>query len=196
MRYQSIIDFKTFVRVTKGSTEYDQLQTKFCKDWSKAKGPCPNIVEIMKVVNPKLNQHFEIYVQTLPEEYRKVERYYHGTKLACNVTQFYEMCDKRDCGVCGVAKHGLNRCQNLFQRFGPGFHLAPHSSKSHDYSRSGHMNAVFLCDVAPGRKYSCSRELLNPPEGYHSVYGGDLNYPELVIYNERAINPCYVFVYC
>ena len=65
---------------------------------------------------------------------------------------------------------------------------------------------MLLCEVAAGAKYCVwynKVTLEGPPPGYHSVYAfgklfgifGDLNYREVVVYREEAINPSYVIVY-
>ena len=62
-------------------------------------------------------------------------------------------------------------------------YFVPNSSKCHDYTQGCHnYRALFLCDVALGRKYEVQHDktaLKSPPLGYNSVYGkhvGSLNY--------------------
>ena len=61
-----------------------------------------------------------------------------------------------------------------------------------------HSRSMLLCKVAKGKVFRTERNmdtLTQPPDGFHSVHGvatedGDLNYDELVVYDEAAILPC------
>lgn len=61
---------------------------------------------------------------------------------------------------------------------------------------------MFLCNVAEGKPFITQEGFLDPdqcpPLGYDSVIGEtgkDLNYPELVVYNESQVIPSYLIVY-
>jgi len=60
---------------------------------------------------------------------------------------------------------------------------------------------MLLCKVLVGKTYITKVnmvELLSPPRGFHSVTGEpgkDLNYPEVVIWEERAIVPKFIVFY-
>ena len=92
---------------------------------------------------------------------------------------------------------------------GPGFYFALQASKSHEYPPremqalppGTHSRSMLLCKVAKGKVFRSERNmdtLTQPPDGFHSVLGvateegeeGDLNYDELVVYDEAAILPC------
>ena len=92
---------------------------------------------------------------------------------------------------------------------GPGFYFALQASKSHEYPPremqalppGTHSRSMLLCKVAKGKVFRSERNmdtLTQPPDGFHSVMGvatedgeeGDLNYHELVVYDEAAILPC------
>ncbi len=189
------------------------MQLVFRKGWAKAKGDCPRIKTILRVINPAAAKKFENYNSTLPPGYQTVEKYFHGTKLQCPITSSLEFCDEHSCGVCGIAKRGfdLRRVRrHRWQRFGHAIYLAPNSSKSSGYPLGeyfvGSFQTMFLCHVAPGRKYVVRynrTDLSGPPLGYHSVYGetkflwyfGHLNYKEIALYNSAAILPMYVICY-
>lgn len=114
-------------------------------------------------------------------------------------------CNHKECGICGIIRDGFDgRCiqRNIsFQRFGPGFYLAPHSSKCHDYTQGFNgYRAMILFDVLPGQKHIIKRtdEKLTLPKNCHSVYGQtgwSLNYPELVLYNPDGAFPKCVIMY-
>ena len=112
--------------------------------------------------------------------------------------------------ACGIVENGfeMRKIKGPWQRFGPGFYLASKSSKAGDYSRGqGNFRAIFLCDVAPGKKYelkTINPGLSAPPPDYHSVCGkskflgaiGDLNCDEIVLFSADAICPRYLFIFC
>ena len=154
------------------------------------------------MTNNTLEQKWMAYKSTLRE--RDVKELYHGTKLSCKITTTWKLCDTGNCGICSISRSGLDpQCiKDRFQRFGTGSYLAPNSSKCHDYTQSYNgFKAMLLCDVLPGRKYVVQtnrQHLRSPPTGYNSVYGNvgkDLNYPELVVYNSKAVLPRYIIVY-
>ena len=96
-------------------------------------------------------------------------------------------------------------------RYGPGLYFSPVSSKSHDYngaserivgSNQRRWRCMFLCNVAFGNAYATKNGGLPPnycpPSGYDAVVGEsgkDLNFPELVVYNESQAIPTYLIVY-
>ena len=88
-----------------------------------------------------------------------------------------------------------------FQRFGEAFYLAPHSSKSHDYTIGhGEVRAMLCFDTLPGKKYNIQKTDVNfrLPAGYDSAYGDpgvSLNYPELMLYNADAALPICIITY-
>ena len=204
------------VAISSKTLEFKSMCKKFCKDWAKAKGPCPNIEAgaILRVVNPAVSTRFEAYLQQLPKSHKEKRKYYHGTSLSCDIAQFLQLCDSPYCGVCGIASDGFNEekiDQYRWQRFGPGFYLAPNSSKSHDYTKASlyGFKGMLLCDVAPGKidkRRRNASDLKQPTEGCDSVEAkskfkflgfeyGDLNYSEVVIFKADAILPRYVFIY-
>ena len=89
-----------------------------------------------------------------------------------------------------------------FQRFGEAFYLAPHSSKSHDYTIGhGEVRAMLCFDTLPGKKYCNIQQTdvnFRLPAGYDSAYcdpGVSLNYPELMLYNADAALPICIITY-
>ena len=201
--------------------EYRELQKHFSKTWCKDKGQQPSIKSIFRIVNPSLEQKLNGYLSSIPWLYRKTGRYYHGTQLHCDLSEYLQPCCNAGCGICGITKKGFdpNRISSSnWQRFGNGFYFAPNSSKAYDYPLAGRAGntppiathtcrALLVCDVAPGHKrilYKNDPSLKGPPPGYHSVYGQaklwiirvsqDLNYDELVVYNAAAIRPSFILL--
>ena len=184
----------------------------FEKSW--AKGPCPKVQAVLAVINPTIEEKLRVYRDSLPQGHRDTEMYFHGTRMDCVLDEFHVMCDKENCGICGITKNGFQQkfISSRWQRLGRGFYLAPKSSKSHDYCVMRAENSyasyrgMFLCEVAAGKKHTLrynSVSLEGPPDGCHSVYGkskfmflfGDLNYDEIVLYTEKAICPRFVILY-
>lgn len=183
--------------------EFSKVSMKFSVKWEK-NGSAPSITALFAVSNHNLEQHHTSYKETL--SIKKTEEHFHGTSLTCNITASKTLCNDGNCGICGISCAGLDRqCigKNIdFQRYGKGFYLAPNSSKCHDYTEGAFgVRAMLLCDVIPGQKYelqSNSQQRSAPPPGYDSVYGEvgpKLNYPEIVVYEPRAVMPRYIIVY-
>jgi hypothetical protein len=116
----------------------------------------------------------------------------------------------------GFLKEYWTSSAGSWQRFQPGFYFALQSSKSHDYplpemqrlSKGKHRRQMLLCKVACGREYRTDQNMDRappqpdyasvPPPGYDSVHGevgGQLNYAELVVYEEAAVLPYAVVEY-
>lgn len=194
----------TFRLVDHLTSEFSRVCQKFIGAW--AVRPCPTVDFMFAVSNTSLEQKWLLYKCTLTDQ--TVEEHWHGTMLVCNIMANLRPCNYKNCGICGISRTGLNpnyiQKSPSFHRFGPGFYLAPNSSKCHDYTHcqgfSGY-RAMLLCDVCAGTKYYLQRNqqhLSGPPSGYDSVYGvvgSSLNYPEIVIYNPDAVMPRYIVVY-
>ena len=188
------------------SANYQEFMTvtlKFRNSWCQLKGPCPNVDYVYVVTNVTLETRWTTYKQGLGDQ--TIEEHYHGTKLTCDLSSA-PCINRQECGICGISSTGLDP-QSIgksisFQRFGPGFYLAPHSSKCHDYTQGANgYRAMLLCDVCPGNKYflrTNNVHLIGPPSGYDCVYGqvgGSLNYPEIVVYHPDAVIPRYIIMY-
>ena len=105
-----------------------------------------------------------------------------------------------------------------FQRYGNGLYFSGTSSKSNDYAcnavrgrREGTFRAMFMCKVLRGQRYSTPDSSMTQQEvdgrigsGFTSVEGlpgagpgtrDQLNYDELVVYNDADCIPSYIIVY-
>jgi hypothetical protein len=113
--------------------------------------------------------------------------------------------------VATIAREGLRKqlqrsaSSSQWQRFGSAFYFGVQSSKSHEYplqemlslEPGTHTRSMLLCKVATGKAYKTKTnmpDLIEAPSGFHSVYGcadasGPMNYDEVVVYNEAAIQP-------
>jgi hypothetical protein len=211
LRMAKLRNLSALLELNGPNDKFKELCKLFAKKW--AKGSAPVIQSVLQVVNPSVEERFQAYVESLPRRYRKVEQYFHGTSLACNILEHLVICSEfsqsmDECGACDIIESGFEtrKIGNRWQRFGPGFYLSSKSSKAGDYCHgNSSTSAIFLCDVAPGRKYELRTNnpgLTAPPPEYHSVFGkskflgavGDLNYDEIVLYTPEAIYPRYLFI--
>ncbi|CAI8018713.1 hypothetical protein GBAR_LOCUS11341 [Geodia barretti] len=159
--------------------EQGPVQSHFSSQWAKGKGACPTITCAFEITNQQLETRWNTYKQSLPRGSQCVEKYYHGTKLKCDIVNAGNPCNDNDCGICGISKFGMFRKfirRNInFQRFGHGFYFAPNSSKCHDYTQGVQTHrAMLLVEILPGKKHtilSNDVKLTNPPDGCHSVFG-------------------------
>ena len=211
----TLSDVSALLEMNGPNNKFKDLCKLFSKKW--AKGSSPVIRSTLQVVNPSVENRFAAYVDTLPRRYRRVEQYFHGASISCNILDQLLICSNdsprslEECETCRTVENGFemrNIIDPCWQRHGPGFYLTSKSSKAGEYCRgNGSSRAMFLCDVAPGRKYELSTSnpgLTAPPSGYHSVYGkskflgtssGDLNCDEIVLYSADAICPRYLFIF-
>ena len=135
--------------------------------------------------------------------------YFHGTSVCELVTTTSgQLCNNLECGICGIAANGANmqlagKYYPEKQRFGRGFYLAPHSSKSDEYTspnRCGY-RAMLLCDVLLGRQHDIyegdSEDIKGPSPHSDSivVHPNRFNLPEVVVFDERAVLPRYIIIY-
>ena len=204
-------DLSALLELNGPNDKFKELCKLFAKKW--AKGSAPVVHSVLQVVNPSVEERFQAYIESLPRRHRKVEQYFHGTSLACNILEHLVICSEfsqsmDECGACDIIQSGFEtrKIGNRWQRFGPGFYLSSKSSKAGDYCHgNSSSSAIFLCDVAPGRKYELRTNnpgLTAPPPEYHSVFGkskflgaiGDLNYDEIVLHRPEAIYPRYLFI--
>lgn len=133
---------------------------------------------------------------------------------ACNFCQIVKTGFKKS--KCRVHK---------FQRFGKGIYCSGTSSKASAYVKhgktvkkasssfkwfcsclrsdveEGNFKVMMVCKVIAGRPYHSTQnlqDLKSPPYGFHSVQGDpgqQLNYDELVVYEDRAILLTYIILY-
>ncbi|PVF90825.1 hypothetical protein CPB86DRAFT_878821 [Serendipita vermifera] len=101
-----------------------------------------------------------------------------------------------------------------FSRFGRGIYTSATSSKSDGYSVNlasstvgaySSLKAMLLTKVVVGRGKKLNygdTSLTSPPSGFDSVIGepagvslGDLNYDELVVYENNAVIPAFLIIY-
>lgn len=134
-------------------------------------------------------------------------RRFHGTKHECTIgSRSTDLCSSSYCFVCLIIKHGFDMSKSSSGRYGKGIYTSATSSKSNDYTNtntSTGFKAMLVCSVVCGNPHKPTSSAWGPvslPYGYHSVVGDpqydrELNYDELVCYNNEAVLPSYLIIY-
>jgi len=160
------------------------------------------------VYNTVRNKEYEKYKTAIAQKNGDAneKRWWHGSNLACPLWQTRASCNSA-CHICNILNKGFlmkyANTKNSWGRFGAGLYFAPDAAKSNDYTNPyQNVRCLILCKVVVGKPMIYLQDqpdLTAPPLGYDSVLGetggGNLNYPELVLFNEDAILPAYAVFY-
>jgi hypothetical protein len=169
--------------------------------------------------SPQLVERYERYRAAVGNERER----YHGTGALCSfaIDDNRAPCTSPQCALCSILASGfllahsgtgpnagranLGTASGL--RFGRGLYFSSTSGKSNDYAhgserqrRGRSWRTLFVAKVAAGAAYKtdeASLDVSRPPEGYDSVVGevgANLNYDELVVYQEAAALPEFLIV--
>jgi len=211
----------TMVKIRMAKTEdARRIKRKFLADWEHEKEK-PDIIRIFKVF-PKTKKEREQAKthERYKERVGNVQMRYHGTDRVCSLgdeTSDLELCDSssesdwEECSQCRILENSINvKLAGRNARFGPGIYTTTVSSKAADYPKKSSnqysdYRCILYCSVALGNEekmYSrWDRTITGPSDGYDSVYGatkeegGTLNYPENVVYKNKAICVKYMILY-
>ncbi|KAF5017671.1 hypothetical protein F66182_10386 [Fusarium sp. NRRL 66182] len=140
------------------------------------------------------------------------KRMYHGATRACQIGQSgheLTLCNETACQICGILRESFKlRYANDEGMFGAGIYSTPTSSKADVYAKNHYINsnlhAVLICYVianSPEHKYEADSDITHPSRGFDCIQGmtedqgGDLKYPEFVVYREDAIIPVGLVMY-
>ncbi|KAL1724549.1 hypothetical protein EV715DRAFT_285711 [Schizophyllum commune] len=201
--------------------EYEQVLRFFMTGWLHPHKPIPDVLDIYKLPQPSRSvAAYERYRDRVASELRNPRDpsfanetlLFHGTRHTClgdPSMSGTSLCDRFSCYSCGVVRASFkrDRCgqRHSFKRFGTGIYVSSCSSKADDYFDDGGsdpgVRTLLVSKVVMGRplelRYS-DPSISEPPPGHHSVIGlpgGNLNYPETVVYHEDAIRPAYIIKY-
>jgi len=196
-----------FAKRLSSQAEFRRVKKLFFDSWKKFSTKGLTVVGIYSIKNPVLRDNYEKYKAALaklaiPDH---VEELWHGTKMLCSLTSG-NLCYNRGCSLCAISVLGFdhNRARSdagTFCRFGKGIYFAPNSCKSHAYTSPASCHSVILCQVALGTQFLTFQRmttLTTPPLGYNSVsgvVGGELNWPEKVVYASSACLPTHAVLY-
>ena len=131
-------------------------------------------------------------------------------------------CQHADCALCNICCTGFQATRlrgnaRFPGRYGSGLYFSSTSSKSNDYAKGvervvdgRRLRGVLVCDVAAGKSYSTKKGFPFMPDdevktilarGHDSLRGlpgecaDELNYDELVIYDEEQAVPVFLIAY-
>ena len=185
------------VLIEYGCDLFKKVSKKFKDAWKQGGGHKPSVSLVFEISNFNLEKNFKKYQDGRAEECRNTCEHFHGTTLACDVPTTHKFCENGECGICGISSSGLDRSYITRGRFGPGFYLTPHSSKADEYTSDQVHRAVLLCDVCPGRQFTCKKDDVDfhLPRGYDSAVSCTLPSPEIVVYEQDAVMPRYIIIY-
>jgi hypothetical protein len=190
-----------------GSDMYLHVKTLLENTWVKSQEYALDTdwpVVVHEIRHPDLQTRYDQYRSALHDSTSE-KLLFHGCAPAYVLTIPAE----------GFLKKYWTSSAGSWQRFQPGFYFALQSSKSHDYplpemralSKGKHTRHMLLCKVASGREYPTEVNMdgrdgqnkVMPPQGYDSVHGkvstGALNFAELVVYEEAAVQPYAIVEY-
>jgi hypothetical protein len=184
------------------------LVTKtFQASWKKDDFLYKKTLNIWTIHNPVLKARFDARCQYLERQFENSheELMFHGCSSQCAGVG----CMSKQCAMCSIARDGflLRRVRNdVWQRFGHGLYFAFDSSKSHEYplgslNPKGGVRQMLLCKVITGKRFLTTKnipDLQRAPEGFDAVHGQagvDLNYDELVVYDEASVLPWCIVSY-
>eukprot|EP00752_Nemacystus_decipiens_P006890 g6189.t1 len=208
-------DFKLSV-LTKQHPKYpslkDQFLQKFQKDSHGLRVERIFQIQVPADVSAKFRAHEQMVGNT--------NRRFHGTACSTDCNFFVDLrggpCGRQDCNVCSICTHGFAlgdnvggtaQQTNFNLRYGQGLYFSSVSGKANDYAHKSEKvgrhgkkwRCMFVCNVAVGRSYNTYEGYLPPhlcpPSGFDSVIGEvgqELNYDEVVVYNEDAALPTYL----
>jgi len=201
---------------------FKDVRRQFKKSWRHTDKKCPHVRAVYKIICSKeSNDDYESY-RSLSESQRNFatlgqtagneRRRWHGTARDCTLGNSgnLKLCISQTCSLCGIIRSSFDMAffgrKTGWGRFGRGIYTSSTSSKSDDYSQNNlqgqsDWKALLLNKVVVGRGHKVTQSdstTTGPPPGFDSIIadaGGDLNYDELVIYDNKAIKPSYLVMY-
>jgi len=207
------------VEVPGDHERFKSVASQFQQKWMH-NTQCPKIRAIYKIVVTRANvAKYEQYLDRVEAKGNfasqnkprgNERRRWHGTTRKCKIGDkgVTKLCSNPSCSLCCIMKTSFDISffakKTNFGRFGAGIYTSSTSSKSDSYSRNNctsNWKAILLNKVVVGRGYKMmvdNTTLTEPPAGYDSVLaevGVNLNYDELVVYNNDAIRPSYLVMY-
>jgi len=189
-RPESIFDGLTndvqWTRLQPGSPEFNAIIAPMNAT------PGFNSIAVFAINNPDVTAHFHIQSASIARQ--------NGGNA--NIISGYHCTSTKAVRV--ILENGFNIALSRFGFFGKGADFAKSVVKANDSSpKKGNPNAtrlMLICDVALGKPEEFEigrfdRELVNAPEGCHSVCGFTRRDYEYVVYNQNQVCPRYLVFY-
>ncbi|KAF7357346.1 PARP catalytic domain-containing protein [Mycena sanguinolenta] len=208
------------LEIPAGHVTFKSVADQFKASWRHTEKDCPPVRRVYKIVATRATQaSYKAYQRTVENAGHFVasgrspgneNRRWHGTQRECNLGDKgnAQFCASTNCSLCCIIQSSfdisLSGAKTGWGRFGKGIYTSSTSSKSDDYSYndcSSLFKAILLNKVIVGEGCKLTHDsplLTAPPAGYDSVLGekgGSLNYDELVVYTNAAIQPSFLVIY-
>jgi hypothetical protein len=205
--------------------DFSSIKEQFLQKWQKdGELGAPRVEKLFKIMVPNSTYRaYEEYKNHALRSYGpgyNLKRRFHGTSCTDACDFFVNLgggpCSRPECAVCSICQHGFlvdksgqtARATSFGLRYGEGLYFSSVSGKSHDYAggsekkeRGRKYRAILLCNVVVGRAFLTTEGSLVGPfprPGYDSTVGEvgpNLNYDEVVVYQNEAAIPAYLITY-
>lgn len=188
----------------------------FQTGWNGNKG-APSIERILKIHNsPKMFARFEEYREAIKAKasrssVRQNERCaadgnellrFHCSTYVCSLGEGEEgICGKEVCSICGIIRSGFSPKLEGISSMGSGSraHEAIPEGMEEEFAFMKMRRAMLLCRVVAGRVASEFGAVVSAADkedgGFDSVVVGQREGDELLVFNPRAVLPCFVIIY-
>lgn len=204
-------------------TSKNIVEIIFQSSWLKKQGPAPIIDRVLKVHNtPKTISKFEDYRDSIKSKTTKKNPRcsadgnellrFHSTMLSCSLglNGSTSLCISGQCTVCEIIRNGF-KLKNSESGHENGIRTTATSGRAHDKAEERAdseekkmQRAMLVCRVIAGRvkRNNSAVEGQDIEDQYDSVGGGSddsvglfSSLDELLVFNPRAILPCFVVIY-
>ncbi|BAT78590.1 hypothetical protein LR48_Vigan04g182400 [Vigna angularis] len=190
-------------------TSKNIVEIIFHSSWLKKQSPVCKIDRILKVHNTqKTITRFEEYRDSIKAKATKLPKKhprciadgnellrFHCTSFACSLglNGSSNLCNSvPQCNICSIIKHGFKVTG------GSGILTTATSGKAHDKAcvdESEEKRAMLVCRVIAGRVKKNAEGGMEEYDSVAGAVGAYSNLDELVVFNPRAILPCFVVIY-
>lgn len=199
------------------------VQIIFKSGWPESK-PFPTITRILKIHNsPKILSKFEEYREAVKSKAarhgahtrRRDERCiadgnelmrFHCSTFLCDLGHNGDsaICSQQFCNICGIIKSGFSPKLDGIATLSTSWraHVAIPEDIEREFRFMNVKRAMLVCRVIAGRVGSDSDEVEKEDGGFDSVMASGesgvytrLDEEELLVFNPRAVLPCFVIVY-
>lgn len=187
----------------------------FNSGWSTSLVKEPIIYRILKIHNcSKILNRFEEYRECVKSKasrhggtFRRDERCiadgnellrFHCTTFLCDLGQNgnSSICNQQYCSVCGIIKSGFSSKLDGIATVSTSWraHVAIPEDIEQEFSFLNLKRAMLVCRVIAGR-VGCDPDVADKEDSGYDSLVGRVEEDELLVYNPRAVLPCFVIVY-
>ncbi|KAG9041007.1 hypothetical protein FS837_012850 [Tulasnella sp. UAMH 9824] len=205
------------LEVSTSDPRFTEVAGNFKTAWKHTPNP-PRVARVYKIILPQsLIDSYDAYKRNIEGtgnfvgrgmEPANQRRRWHGARRVCKIgddEKNLNFCNNSQCSVCLILKNSYDVKFAMVGMFGKGIYTTATSSKSDTYTRGAapgsRYKTMFLNKVAVGKGKiltSADNSLRAAPAGFDSVIanpGSELNYDELIVYDNNAIRPSWLLLY-